>query len=422
MLAIFFICATLLAVSCKECPTEPDYDIYLSVEDVFCTSVTLNVTLPDSGSINTFVLDRNDSTIATFVCYDDDTLITDENLTPDTDYTYSVCFIKDGKIKAESETITVHTMPTTSHDFYWEVDTLGDYGSSLKDVFAISENDVWVVGEITSQNKRYGAALWDGTKWTLKELDAEGINVRPRGIWAFSNDNIWFACGGIFHWDGTQTTYEWARDLDTDESVEKVWGSDPDNIYFVGKEGIIIHYDGANFTRMDSGTNAELKDIDGVYDPVTGKTRIWVAGVCVLLYSEGKDWKVVWDRDNPFFEDNYNNPNALFVPDNKVFISSVWGGSNSGVYTFNQSDPGKHNLLFNHNLFVRSMDGNDVNDFFIVGDYNKVYHYNGSTVKKYNELEGDGYSTGISQIENIVFIVGMTVSSYQGIIFRGKRQ
>jgi len=162
---LFLIIAIFLAVSCKECPTEPDYDIYLSVEDVLCTSVSLKVTMPDSGKINTFELDRskgllaeNDSTIATFSCTDDDTLITDENLMPDTDYTYRVRFLKDGKTKSESDLVSVHTLPTTSHDFVWEIDTLGNYGSYLKDVWIVDENNIWVVGNIETDSGEYNAA------------------------------------------------------------------------------------------------------------------------------------------------------------------------------------------------------------------------------------------------------------------------
>ncbi|MDD5766625.1 MAG: fibronectin type III domain-containing protein, partial [Candidatus Marinimicrobia bacterium] len=106
---ILLITALLFAMSCKECPTEPDYDIYLTAEDVFSTSVVLNVALPDSGDVNTFALNRDDSTVATYTCSDDDTLIIDENLTPDTDYIYRVRFLKDGKTKSESDPVLVHT-------------------------------------------------------------------------------------------------------------------------------------------------------------------------------------------------------------------------------------------------------------------------------------------------------------------------
>jgi len=85
------------------------------------------VTLPDSGKINRFALERNDSTVATYTCFDDDTMITDEGLTPDNDYSYTIRFLKDGQVKAESDPVSVHTLPATSHDFTWEIETLGNW-------------------------------------------------------------------------------------------------------------------------------------------------------------------------------------------------------------------------------------------------------------------------------------------------------
>ncbi|NOZ75675.1 MAG: hypothetical protein GXO90_09965, partial [FCB group bacterium] len=49
-------------------------------------------------------------------------------------------------------------------------------------------------------------------------------------------------------------------------SVNKIWGSSPDDIYFVGLNGSIVHYDGSTFRRMESGTEVDLKDIDGTPD------------------------------------------------------------------------------------------------------------------------------------------------------------
>jgi len=197
MTATILITLSLLAISCKECPTEPKYEVYLSVEDVACVWVTLKVTLPDSGKINQFALDRNDSTVAAYTCFDDDTLITDEGLSPDTEYSYRMRFLKDGKTKAESEAITIHTLPTTSHDFIWEIDTLGNYGSYLKDAWIVNENNIWVVGYIRVDDpdssfdgtgqETFNAARWDGEKWNLMRI----INSAPLySIFYFSDKDI----------------------------------------------------------------------------------------------------------------------------------------------------------------------------------------------------------------------------------------
>jgi len=253
MITVLILAAALLAVSCKECPTEPDYDIYLSIEDVFCTWVTLKVTLPDSGEINRFELDRNDSTVAIYTCLDDDTLITDRDLMPDTDYSYRVRFLKDGKTRAESDPITVHTLPTTSHDFTWEIDTLGNYGSYLNDVWIVDENDIWVVGYIRVDDpdssfdgtgqETFNAAHWNGKEWKLIRI----INSAPLySIWYFNENDIWVTTFGLpIHWDGNNWTLYHIQNMGIDASAgNAMWGTSSSNMYFVGYEGSIVHYDG----------------------------------------------------------------------------------------------------------------------------------------------------------------------------------
>ena len=422
-----FLTMLLLAISCKECPSEPkpepEYNIYLSIEDVLCTWVTLKVTLPDSGKINSFALDRNDSTIATYTCNDNDTLITDEGLTPDTDFSYKVRFLKDGKTKAESEPVAVHTMQTTSHHFVWEIDTLGEYGSSLHDVTAIGENDVWAVGEIKANDKLYGAVHWDGEKWNFIELKVGLEIVRPRGILVLSSNDIWFACGSIYHWDGSETTLEWLRNIDTPETVEKVWGTSSSNLYFVGNAGTIVHYDGSNFTRMTSGTDANLLKIAGIYNPATGKSRIWVTGTGILLYYDSSEWQTIWDQDHPYFDNNYINPTAIYIPDDKYIILSTWNGYGSRITLHNQDDFGQYQVLFYADGdYIRFISGIDVNDFFLVGTYTKVAHYNGETYHKYEELESFGILSSCFMINNAVFTVGYQGAfQSKGIVFRGKR-
>jgi len=412
-----------MLASCNECTTEPVVfpPTELSLDYRGANFVWLRLSMADSGSVQNYVIKRNNSELLSGQFIGADTLITDDTVLPDSTYIYKAYRTRRGNPVDSSDVVEVITLDTTSHEFHWEIDTLGDYSSVLRDVFIVNENEVWVVGEIKYMDVRYGAAIWDGNTWTFKRLEAETHNVRPYGIYAFSKNDIWFAWGGIFHWDGTQTTYEWERNMDTNEGTHKVWGSAPDNIYFVGTEGLIVHYNGTNFTRMSSGTDADLRDIDGVVDPVTGEVRIWVSGLMVLLYSEGDAWQVVFDKDHPYFEDNFNNPNTVYVPDDKVFTASVWGGDHSGVYLFNQFFPKENHLLFNHDLYVRSMGGNNINDFFIVGDYNRVYHYNGSTVCYYPELEIGGTAYGISEYKNSVFIAGSSGSSYRAVVFRGVR-
>ena len=165
------IIAALLLTCCPEPPKpESDYDIFLSAEEVFCTWITLKITIPDSGNINRFMIKRDGKEIINATLLNTDTLVTDSELEPDTDYNYRAYFLIDSTVKDSSDELTVHTQPTTSNDFIWEIDTLGNYGSYLKDVWIVNENDIWVVGNIETDSGYYGAANWHGIEWNLKKL------------------------------------------------------------------------------------------------------------------------------------------------------------------------------------------------------------------------------------------------------------
>ena len=391
MSIILLLSVLLCAMSCKECPTEqPDYDIYLTVEDILCTSVVLNVTLPDSGDVSTFTLDRDDSTVATYTCNDGDTLIIDEGLTPDTDYIYGVRFLKDDKTKAESDPVAVHTVDTTSHAIsYWEIDTLGISGG-IYDLWIVSENNIWAVGEITVDDpdssfngtgrQNFNAARWDGEKWNLIRMER---GAPMESIWYFDDNNIW-AAGIPIHWDGEKWTYYHLWDMGIlnadDGGVEHIWATSPDNIYFVGNKGSIVHYDGSTFTKMESGTTCRLEDVWGIDD-----NHIWAVGTetnnsrSVILFYNGKEWKTLHDTDN----------------ERKCWSNSVWTDSpyllflngGSGRYLFNLMQEKLSKYESAGEWFGYDVYGTAYNDIFASTAGSELLHFNGSTWYLYPEIK-----------------------------------
>ncbi|PIS28055.1 MAG: hypothetical protein COT43_07460 [Candidatus Marinimicrobia bacterium CG08_land_8_20_14_0_20_45_22] len=421
LLLVIVFCAT----SCRECPTEPDNDIYLAVEDIFCTSITLKVTLPDSDNENQFALERNDSTILTLTCYDDDTLITDEDLTPDTDYTYRVRFLKDGKTKAESDPITVHTMDTTSHYFVWEIDTLGLYGSYLNDVWIVNENDVWVVGNIETDSGTFNAARWDGKKWEpLKVLSGYTPNY---GILYFSEKDIWVTSGLPQHWDGKIWTlfHLWNMGIlgNNDGGVEHIWASSPTDIYFVGRKGSIVHYDGSTFTKIESGTDVDLLDIWGL-----NSQSIWAVGEdngyfqSVLLYFNGTTWEQIY-YDNASVKKNnrslYGHFRTVWVWDDDIYL-----GGSAGIWhkTINYSDWDltRDIDIISSGIFERKIRGNQNNDIILVGNNKTVVHYNGVNWKIVMERSAYNDLLSIDIKNDIIIAVGNTLG-LNGLVLRGHR-
>jgi len=428
----------LLAISCKECPTEPDYDIYLAVEDVACVWVTLKITLPDSGKINRFELDRNDSTVAAYTCYDDDTLITDEGLIPDKDYSYTVRFLKDGKTKAESEPVTVHTMPTTSHDFVWEIDTLGNYGSYLNDVWIIDENDIWVVGYLRVDDpdssfdgtgqETFNAARWDGEKWNLMRMER---GAPMESIWYFNENDIWATGGVPIHWDGEEWTFYHFWDMgildEDDGGVNQIWASSPINIYFVGRFGSIVHYNGSTFRKIESGTDIGLTDVQGYSDNkilVCGYNR--TDGRCILLSGNNLRLKKIYESNDYDYHSRVELSSvfqSIWICENQLYIATSAG-------FWHQSISSKKGLLclwtevIEHRIWPNCIRGTAHNNIFIVSDMGDIIHYNGVTFENYIGTQGIEYGPpqlySVDCKDNLVVACGILNSTYQGIVYKGR--
>ncbi len=413
--------------ACPESPNEDERDttIYLELEDTGIFTARMRVGVADTTDDWTFGLSRNDSIVLTATVTALDTVLRDSGLTPATEYRYRAYWLEDGIAVDSSLEITAITGDTTSHAFTWVLDTLGESGV-LHDVWAFDENNVWVVGEIlpvaSETWNSYGAAVWDGEQWTLKKLEDGATNVRPRGVWAFSEEDIWFAAGSIFHWDGNEVSFEWVLP-DINHGVYSLWGESFSNIYFVGDNGTIVHYDGSSFTKMESGTDLDLWYVTGSVDDY-GEVRVWAGSPQrILLFYDEESWMAVWDEAHPFYADSqYTSTRGIWAPDNETLIVSVVG-NNERVYCHNQIDFADYHLLSEQNeKYTFNIGGRAKNDFFMVGEFWTVYHYNGNSTFQYDEISGFGRFRSVSQVGSNAFAVGEIFGIFGGpFVARGVR-
>ena len=324
---------------------------------------------------------------------------------------------------------------TTSHNFIWEVDTLGIYGSYLNDVRIVDENNIWVVGYIRvpdpdssfdgTGQETFNAANWNGEKWNLMLIH----NSAPLySIWYFDEDDIWVSSGFPKHCDGNDWTMYHLQNMGLDVSVEHIWASSPTDIYFVGYQGSIVHYDGSSFTKMESGTDVNLTDVYGLDDE-----HIWVSGFnrsdgrSVLLFNDGSGFNIIYSynvENGTSFSVLSGKVESICAWDNKLFIPTnygLWRGSikgEEGYFTTWSYEIG-------HGIWPHCIRGNNSNDFFIVSDFGDVIHYNGISFKNYAGLELPSLHLtklfSVDSSENLVSAVGFT-NTFQAIVYRGYRK
>ncbi|NOX37878.1 MAG: hypothetical protein GXO78_10115, partial [Calditrichaeota bacterium] len=261
--------------------------VEIEAEAVLVTEVWLRLQVEPVPEYGVWQLWRGDSLVWQAAVTDSDTVVFDGGLLPNHSYTYRAELWQQGQKLAESQRTTVHTMDTTSHDFEWEIiEFPSPFGSgALYDVAIIDENNIWAVGEIYADSTRpwlpYNAVHWDGEKWELMRIYKENnraINA-IRGILTFDTQKFWFAAGSIYLWDkkaGSSAKLVYRRDVSTFQTIEKLWGTSENNIYGVGNNGLIVHYDGVSWQRVESGTEERGNDVWGMVYP-DGRDIIYFA-------------------------------------------------------------------------------------------------------------------------------------------------
>ena len=325
---------------------------------------------------------------------------------------------------------------TTSHNFSWTIDTIGTRNSYLKDVAIINENDIWAVGEIhTDETDRYdslgnwqppfNAVHWQGTGWELLRIPAvTSMGTMSRGpmlsVFAFASDKVWIfsQAGSYAYWNGS----EWKSKYVSERvgSITKMWGSSSQDMYFVGTNGNITHYDGQSWQRLESGTDIDIQDIWGAKNPATGEYEI-IAVASYKNYGRGMKLLKITGTSVSKLDTaglHVNESSVWFIPEKIYYITG------NGVFKKNcLNDTSSWNKETGHpDIYKDFIRGNAENDVFIVGSFGLVSHYNGANWKYFsgNELPSFyGVWSKCAVQTGIIAAVG--VSNSKGIILRGCR-
>jgi len=330
----------------------------------------------------------------------------------------------------------VVTLPdTTSHDFTWQIDVLGDGNASrLRDVCIIDENDVWAVGEIYVKDSTgafsdtYNVIHWNGSEWDLIRIRFPicGTNdtapFPARAVLAFDPSHIWFTSAGtIYYLNGTSISKMCIPSDLLPGSINKLWGDSQNNVYVVGNKGTIVHYNGTSWQKIESGTDLDIQDIWGGTDPITGEDIILaVAGNIYTTYdkeilkingttvakltTEGIDWPL----DAVWFD-----PGQIYY----VVGAGIYS-KKSLDNTVSWNGPG----LTATSYSSYAIRGNYINDVFVTGAFGDVLHFNGNSWRSYREHTAllAGSYRAVAVKGDLMFAVG---SEYdKAVILRGKRK
>ncbi|HMN50022.1 MAG TPA: glucosyl transferase [Ignavibacteriaceae bacterium] len=429
-----------LLISCNTTEPPGNQTLTIKLEDVSCTEAWIQLTTNNLQLPTTINILKNNTVAQTFSLSTQDTLLYIDSLLPNQTYKFKVVLTNNPQPTSypqppTSNEVSVTTMDTTSHNFTWQTFTFGDAGagsSTLYDVAIIDENNIWAVGEIYMLDSlgrpdpnAYNAVHWDGTKWELKRIytysACSSIDYAPlKSIYAFAENHIVVTSGGGLWWfDGNKWNAECSINPLLTGAINKLWGSSSSDLYAVGNNGNIAHWDGRKWTKIESGTTLNINDIWGDYNQKTGEWEILAVSGNILhgwqherdilsiknkavvkIYSEGVQWPLsgVWFKPSKKY---YVVGSGIYQ---NQFLGNKWSGEPLDITSY----------------FTRIIRANDINDVLVVGAFGEVLHFNGYSWKSFMNqtyMYGTFYSVDIKG--NLVVAVGY--NSRQAVIIKGKR-
>jgi hypothetical protein len=434
IVGLLVISFSLLIKSCDTTDPPDNKSLNLKLEDVSCTEAWIKLTttnLPLPATITLKQTNTNGDTKSQILNLNTkDSLLYVDSLLPNQIYQYQV---SSNQNQVSSNELSITTLDTTSHNFTFKTFTFGDISNSvLFDVAIINENNIWAVGEIniadTSINgyTAYNAVHWDGSQWELKRIFYQGSFWAIRTVFAFNENDIWFSA--FVRYDGQNFIELPIPPILNGWTINKIWGGSSNDLYAVGNDGNIAHYQNWQWSRITSGTDVDLLDVWGTTD---GKI-VWVSGKnlnkTVLLKIENKIANIV-------FEDQY----PWQIKEERISggISSIWTDSKNFIYLTTPitayrclsttSGEGKEIYPFDDYLNGGTIRirGNSGNDIITSGSNCSILHYNGFSWKRYEQFTDINTYLWSSDIRgNILVSVGDKLENlfyYKAIIIVGRR-
>jgi hypothetical protein len=405
-LILSFLFIILCITSCNSVEPPSGLSIELKLEDKSCTEIwlTLSTNLKRPVAID---LKQNNNVVKTINLIKADTLVYINSLLPNTAYTFQA-FIEANRVT--SNTVNVTTLDTTIQNFSFEFFEFGDGFSSsyFNDVWIFNENDIWVCGNVFTNDSMGGNLYnWNGSYWKAHRLNF----VDMEGIWGINNI-MYLASGGIWKYDRVNLIRQNIEGtFSQGQAVHKLWGSSESNIYGVGPWGTVVWYNGVKWTKIEFDTQWYFYEI-------TGNKETGVAYAVAISPSNQYDALVV-KLENLIVSNIYRKSEAeikiesrtITYLDNYLYLV---GSDLQSTKICRLTEGGEIEILQEISSFIGIGQSSALikNDIYYAGGEGsevRLVHFNGIGYKIFNipQIDSDNYG-GIHAIKDLAVSVGFT--------------
>jgi len=299
---------------------------------------------------------------------------------------------------------------TTSHEFMWQIDTIGAQGV-LYDVAIVNDTLIYAVGEIFLRDSTgqidptaYNLAKWNGETWDLDRVSLQLHNFdctlagayigRMSAVFAFGDGNVIFTDGAdVVKWDGTTYSHLPCSAPTRNGGITKFWGISANDFYAVGSIGTVVHFDGTSWQKIESrnlSTEFRFTDIWGLPDG----SRVLCVGSDFLFLGDRALMSLTSGRAQDTLNWEFQaTPNSVWFSETGPYYVA-----GSGIWMYDKL----WSRIDSSGLYNR-VRGNSTNDVFVWGK--SMLHFNGSSWREYPELK-IGFRTGLAVKDNVVVVTG----------------
>jgi hypothetical protein len=176
-----------------------------------------------------------------------------------------------------------------------------------------------------------------------------------------------------------------------------VWGSAPNDVWLAGEAGTLLHFNGAAWSLVPSGTESALRALSG-----TSAKDVWAAGLDgTLLHFDGSSWSATQKNGAPWSPATGPNQRPIYAL--LAFPRQLWAGG-SGTRSFDggawtEPHHGSH-------LPTMAIWGLASSSLWEVGLQGMLNHYDGSHWERIGGEEGPSFYGVWGSAESDVWVVG----------------
>ncbi|NUM76135.1 hypothetical protein HUU40_17355 [candidate division KSB1 bacterium] len=335
-------------------------------------------------------------------------------------------------------------------EYVWSIDTLSYpnsfqthmydiWGSNAKSLYAAGHNDRGL-----GKMYYFNGAAWEDVK--LSTVQGGNINgpIDLKAIHGFSPNDIWVVgerldfnpnpppnfldSGLVIHYNGSGWFEVKDPILLTGRFLVTLWRTSSSDLWAGGVDATLFHYNGVEWRRLIPPVPLR-PNLHVVVRSITGT----LTGETVYMLIRTDDFNTIPQYEHYYFVEYANNAFTVIDVDSVVggpydvdwghqaFWYSPWDKLYSvGDATLFEWTGERWKFIMRFNAQLENVFGSSADNFYVVGQYGQVWHYNGKDWHQFKQFEAPDVPTytGIWTDGKEVFIVGH--NTHDTLVLHGK--